>query len=62
MPDLFSDIPAPKPQPGHGNARYLADLALGTPDADMRRKYREGFYPDLHLPSLPGWRKLAGRS
>lgn len=62
MSDLFSATPTPKARPGHGNARYLADLALGTPDAEMRSKFKQGFYPDLHIPSLKAWRKLAGRT
>jgi hypothetical protein len=61
--DLFTHLEAPKPKRsvGYGNAMFLHDLATGVSDATMRAKYTAGEYPDLHRPSLQGWRKLAGR-
>lgn len=60
MTDLFSHTPAPAPV-GRGNAHFLADLAAHEPDDTMRKNFQQGRYPDLHKPSLPAWRKLAGR-
>lgn len=60
MPDLFTQKPTPKI--GGGNAKFLADLAEGVPDETMRQRYKAGEYPDLHTPSIPAMRKLAGRS
>lgn len=61
MTDLFADLPKPKPRVGYGNAMFIADLTMGVPDEVMRAKYKAGEYPDLHLPSVKGWRRLAGR-
>ena len=61
MNDLF-DRPAPiKRNAGYGNAMFLADLAEGVSDAEMRARWQRGDYPDIHRPSVAGWRKLAGR-
>lgn len=64
MTDLFSHLPPAKPKPrvGYGNALFLADLAMGVPDTTLRAKIRAGEYPDLHKPSLKGWRMMVGRS
>lgn len=59
MRDLFE---APRSPTGQGNARFLADLAMGVTDADMRRRFKDGQYADLHRPSVEGWRRLAGRT
>ncbi len=61
MHDLFATLPPPKPKVGHGNAMFLADLANNVSDDEMRRKFKAGEYPNLHRPSVPGWRNLAGR-
>lgn len=45
-----------------GNAAFLADLAEGVSDAEMRARWKRGEYPDVHLPSVSGWRKLSGRN
>lgn len=52
---------------GHGNGNFLADLALGVPDAAMRQRWTEGEYdtPDGRKPRadyVKGWRELAGRT
>lgn len=59
MTDLFNQQPTTRP--GEGNARFLADLAERVPDQTMRAKFKAGHYPDLHTPSLAGWRRMAGR-
>lgn len=59
MSDLFQRKPAVKV--GLGNALFLADLAIGTPDLEMRAKFTAGKYPDIHRPSIKEWRRLAGR-
>ena len=60
MSDLFTRS-APKPKPGQGNARFLADLALGVSDDTLRAKIKAGDYPELHKPSIKGWRAMVGR-
>lgn len=62
MTDLFSTLEKPKPRVGYGNAMFLADLAEGVPDEAMRKKFKGGQYPDLHMPSVNGWRALRGRN
>lgn len=62
MSDLFGNLPKPKALAGKGNALFLADLADGVPDAEMRARWKRGEYPDLHQPSIAGWRSLAGRN
>lgn len=61
MTDLFTPKPATA-KIGYGNAKFLADLVTGVPDETMRQRYRDGEYPDIHTPSIPAMRKLAGRS
>lgn len=63
MTDLFSNLPTAKPKvkAGTGNGAFLADLAMGVPDATMRERFKAGEYPELHKPSVKGWRNLAGR-
>lgn len=46
---------------GFGNGHFLADLAMGIPDPEMRERFKQGRYEPLHAPSVKGWRKLAGR-
>lgn len=46
---------------GYGNAQFLADLVGGISDEAMRQRWAKGDYPDIHRPSIPGWRTLAGR-
>lgn len=62
MTDLFTTAPPPPARIGQGNGLFLAHLAAGIPDATMRANFRAGLYPDLHTASVPGWRKLAGRT
>lgn len=62
MDDLFTQQPKPKPRVGYGNAMFLCDLADGVSDQTMRAKFKAGEYPDLHLASVQGWRKLFGRT
>lgn len=59
MDDLFGP---PRTKPGTGNARFLADLAEGVSDAQMRKKFKNGEYPDLGIQYIDGWRQLVGRS
>ncbi len=53
---------APPANAGQGNAYFIADLAAGVPDEEMRSRFKAGRYPFLHIASVQGWRKLAGRS
>jgi hypothetical protein len=59
--DLFGS-PIRKRPVGYGNAMFLADLTEGVSDPDMRAKFKAGNYPDIHKPSIPGWRALSGRN
>lgn len=61
MSDLFANLEKPKRNVGYGNAMFLCDLVMGVSDEEMRRKFKAGEYPDLHIPSVAGWRRLAGR-
>lgn len=61
MTDLFTAQPRPA-QIGRGNAHFIADLAIGITDTQMRAKFTAGDYPDLHTASVVGLRRLAGRS
>lgn len=58
MTDLFAQ---PVRSVGYGNAMFLCDLAMNVPDATMRERYKRGEYPDIHTPSISGWRRLNGR-
>ncbi len=60
MTDLFTRKPVHKV--GYGNAKFLADLATNVPDETMRARFKAGEYPDIHTPSIPAMRKMAGRS
>lgn len=64
MTDLFAQNEAPRPKRnvGYGNAMFLCDLADGVSDPIMRERFKRGDYPDLHIPSVAGWRRMAGRS
>lgn len=63
MTDLFANLPQAQPRKriGYGNAMFLCDLAEGVSDAEMRIRFKRGDYPDVHRPSIAGWRALAGR-
>jgi hypothetical protein len=61
MADLFDPTPTIKPI-GQGNALFLADLAERIPDTEMRIRFTQGRYEDIHRPSIAGWRRLVGRS
>jgi hypothetical protein len=47
---------------GHGNAKFIADLAMGVSDAELRRRWERGEYAGIGKQFVAGWRKLAGRS
>lgn len=47
---------------GRSNALFLADLD-DHPIEEVRRRYAAGEYgKDLHVPSLRGWARLAGKA
>jgi hypothetical protein len=46
---------------GEGNGRFIADLAEGVSDAELRRRYRNGDYGKLRPDYVTGWRIMAGR-
>ena len=61
--ELFA---APRLKVGVGNAHFLADLADGVSDAEMRKRWAAGHYdgPDGRKPRedyVRGWRELNGR-
>lgn len=43
-------------------AAFIADLTIGIPDDEMRKRYRAGDYGKLRPDDIKGWRKLAGRA
>jgi len=56
------DLLNPPRSVGYGNAMFLADLAEHVPDREIDRRRKAKEYPGLHLPSVPGFRAMAGRS
>lgn len=42
-------------------AAFLADLAMGVSDAEMRIRWKANEYGKLRTQDVKGWRKLAGR-
>ncbi len=47
---------------GEGNGNFLHDLERGVSDEIMRVRFTDGYYHPIHIPSITGWRRLAGRS
>lgn len=47
---------------GHGNAHFLADLAAGVPDDEMRERWKRGEYGKPRNDYVAGWRDMAGRT
>lgn len=45
-----------------GNSKFLADLHMDVPDAEMRRRYAAGEYGKMRPEFVQGWRRLAGRN
>ena len=66
MTDLFQHtIRAETPKTtrvGYGNALFLADLATGATDTDLKSNIRAGKYPELAMRFVNGWRAMMGRT
>jgi hypothetical protein len=46
---------------GEANGKFLADLALGISDAELRRRWEAGDYQGIGARFVTGWRAMAGR-
>lgn len=58
MNDLF----APSNRIGEANAKFLADLATGVSDDELRKRWKAGEYQGIGEQFVAGWRRLAGRN
>lgn len=59
MSDLFGK---PQLRPGEGAGKFLADLAEGISDAEMRKRWVAGEYGSPRPDLVREWRKLSGRT
>ncbi len=51
----------PPAKVGTGNALFLADLAMGVSDTEMRERFRQGRYEGMGIRFIEGWRAARGR-